>query len=1157
MFKSWGKRFFVFLSLLSFLLSFLVNTSFSQNLSYYQQAAQVLKQKGIMTGDTKGNLNLDKPLKRSEISKMIIMLLGKKPLADFYANQKRSSFKDVKADYWGLGYIEAAKSIGLISGYTDGTFRPEQYLKVEELTAMVVRALGVKESELKGKWPLNYIQKAYSMNIFYGIESEIEIGKLVTRGQTAAILYNAFLNESLKAAKPVGLEIIDLQTLKVTFDKEISSIVKSDFSFDGGLSVVDAKFADSSKKVVEIKTSAQQEGKEYTLFYKGQATTLKFVAKTIPFSLAEDIKIESLKKVDLKFTKPISKSQQDNLPIKIYVNSKEITDVRKVLSSDFKTVSIIFPSRLNQTDKLMVEISNLLSETGQSLSITKELTVIDATQPKVVDFRVINSKKFKVIFTEPMNIDSANAYKVCDLSSVGANIRIDSNYVYAKVTPKHQENAIDIELLYPLADGNHTVEITEAKDFAGYKAPDYKATFTTVLEKNPPKLVSLDLVSNNRIRLVFDEEIRSLNGLIPTGEYEVYQAQDSTNHAIGAKITLLSDEKTIDIQLNPQLKLDSRALVSFEVRFRYVEDLLDNKVSDWVSVTSKAQDDTTKPAVKSVEVLDGNIIKVTFTENVNADGKVQSFSLLSADGTQIVETQAKVVKPLKEEDNSMFAVEFSTLAAINGGRYTLKISGICDTSVRENVMDSSTYAIDAKDTLAPTVTAAIAKYDSSSDVDKIDVFFSEPMDVEKLKNLSSYFVGASSATIPLSSIKGAKVDYISPNGDRITLLIPGADDTSPGKWSQSGGVIDKLAAPTLTDKAGNFLANATIAMPVSVSANFRGISAQDIEVVAVDKNTIELRALNGYIFASFDPAAIMFRNAYSTSSLNGNPDNDKVVSLGIVSYTISQDKKTITLKTSISLTSSAMADTNDSGQDAEQLKIFTVNSNIKDQFEQSLVIPPTLDISFYPSILLKDKISPQQTGVSVGSGNQSDTIAITFDETVFSLPGINTTVLAAGIELKVGGITLIPDVDYAAYIQNGIVYVKVKKPGTVDSKISLEIKRPDLIVDSNGNSSVVLKAQTVEHVTERTSPDVTAEFSSTDTRKVKLTFSEPMDASTLIAQNFSCVAGGSIVSFVKSSDNRVVEITFTNPLPAGSIVNISPNVKDLAGNSVSVQAVRK
>lgn len=75
---------------------------------------------------------------------------------------------------------------------------------------MVVRVFGVKELEFKGKWLLNYIQKVYLMNIFYGIEFEIEIGKFVIRGQMAVIFYNVFLNESLKAVKFVGFEIIDL-----------------------------------------------------------------------------------------------------------------------------------------------------------------------------------------------------------------------------------------------------------------------------------------------------------------------------------------------------------------------------------------------------------------------------------------------------------------------------------------------------------------------------------------------------------------------------------------------------------------------------------------------------------------------------------------------------------------------------------------------------------------------------------------------------------------------------------------------------------------------------------------------------------------------------------------------------------------------------------
>lgn len=131
----------------------------------------------------------------------------------------------------------------------------------------------------------------------------------------------------------------------------------------------------------------------------------------------------------------------------------------------------------------------------------------------------------------------------------------------------------------------------------------------------------------------------------------------------------------------------------------------------------------------------------------------------------------------------MFVVEFLIFAVINGGRYILKILGICDIFVRENVMDSSIYVIDVKDIFVFIVIAVIVKYDFFLDVDKIDVFFLELMDVEKLKNLSSYFVGVLSVIILFLSIKGVKVDYILLNGDRIIFLILGVDDILSGKWS--------------------------------------------------------------------------------------------------------------------------------------------------------------------------------------------------------------------------------------------------------------------------------------------------------------------------------------------------------------------------------------
>lgn len=1155
--KTKFKKLSVIAIIFVFLFNFAIPVVFAANTQAYNQAAQVLKQKGVMSGDTKGNLNLDKPLKRSEISKMMIILLGKKPLADYYANQKKSSFKDVSTSYWALGYIEAAKSIGIISGYTNGTFKPEQYLKVEELSAMVVKALGVKENELKGKWPLNYVKKAYDLGLYNGIETEVEIGSYVSRGQTAVILYNAFLNETLKAEKPISIEYIDKTTIKVTFDKEVKELNKSSFAFDNNLSVVDAKFADTTKKIVELKTSEQKEGTEYTLIYKGQNTNLKFTTKVTPFGLAEDIKVESLKKVDIKFTKPVATNSISSNNIKVYINDKEDTTAKKVLSDDAKILSIVFTNKLNQNDRLKVVISNILSTDGQALSLTKDLVALDATAPKAVELKVINSKKFKLIFTEPMDINTNGYYKICDVASVGAIIKIDGNYLYAKITPKYEENAIEIEDYSALQDGNHTIEVSEAKDFAGYKIPDFKATFQTVLDRTPPKFLSLNIIGNNRIQLAFDEEIRALDSGVPTGEYEVYQASDSTNHAIGAKLSLISDNKVVDIELSQNLKLDVRALASIEVRFRNVEDLLGNKDTNWQSVTSKAIDDTTKPQVKSVEVLDGNVLKVIFTENVDAKDKTSSFKLLSSDGQSILEQSAKSVSLLDDSNYSTYLVEFSTLSNINGGNYMIKIGNIKDLSVRENVMDEASFAIAARDTLSPTITAAIAKYDSSSDNDKLDIFFSEPMNVDLLKNLSNYFVGAGSATVPLSSVKGAKVDYISPNAQKVTLVVPNADDTTAGRWAASGGAVDRIAAPTLTDKNGNFLANATIAAPFVISANFRGISPQDVEIYAIDKNTLQIKALNGFIFDTFDPSSIMFRNAYTTTALNGNPDNDKIVSLGITSYAISQDKTTVTLKTAVSLTADAKADTNDTGTDPEDLKIYTIGNGIKDQFEQSLSISPTLDINFYPNLKLKDKISPQQISTAAGTGQNADTIIITFEEPVISMAGINNTILAAGIELKDGSTTLLPDVDYSVYVQNGVLYIKVKKPGTVDRSISVEIKRPDLITDLSGNAVTTLKAQIVDHVTEKTAPEVGAEFSTMDTRKVKITFSEPMDASTLVAQNFSCVSGGNIINFTKSVDNKWVEITFTNPLSQGAVVNLSPNIKDLAGNSVVTQSIKK
>ncbi|MEZ0537135.1 S-layer homology domain-containing protein [Caldicellulosiruptoraceae bacterium PP1] len=1155
-----GRRIISTFIALNFILIVLltnINVAFSQTpQDTINNAAQILKTKGVLSGDSKGNLNLDKPLKRSEISKIMVAVLGKSSLADTLKNTGKSSFKDIKSTHWALGYIEAAKMLNIINGFTDGTFKPEDYLKTEQLVSIIVRALGYKDSDLIGKWPLNYINKGYDLGLYKGIEETIDVGANVTRGQTAAMIYNAFYAKEYEDENPISIQNPSSTEVVIKFDKDVKGLDKSNFTIDNNLTVFDANYQDNNKSIVVLKTSEQTANIVYKLSYKGKQTKLTFIGKESPFDIYGSISSDSLKRINVSFTKPINKTSIDSDSVKIFINDNEDITCKRALSQDGKMLTLVLTNKANQSDNIKIMLNNIKSTDGKTLTTQRTFTLMDTVQPKVIEVKVINSKKLRIYFNEPMQVNTNGYYKISDRNNISAEIKIDSQYVYSKITSVDEENAIDIENYSVLADGSHTLEITEAKDYANYRMIDYKTTITTVLDKNPPKAIGTEIVSNNKVRITFDEEINSING-IPEGEFEILQAGDNTNLATNATKALYN-EKTIEVTFVQGNKFDVRSIAGVDIKYRNVRDLIGNINTNWQVISTKAQDDTTKPQVKYVEVLEGNTLKVVFSKAVDAKDKNLLFKLYKEDALNVVENAAKSIVSIDGNyPSDTYLVEFDSLSNINSGRFVLKISGLKDTSIRENIIDDYQTVIVAKDSQPPLIVGAISKYDSQSDSDRIEVVFSEPMDTTLLQSLSSYFVGNGSATVPLSTVKGAKVETISANQQKIVLLVPKADDTTPNKWSQTGGIVDKIAAPTLKDKAGNILANATISTPYTITANYQTMTPADIEVKAIDKNTIIIKALNGKAFSQVNPNGIMFRNAYANTELNNNADNDKIVNLNISYAELSQDKTQITLKTINSLTSDAKADSNDSGVDPEPLKFYLLEGALKDQFEQNISIPPTLDVNFYPSIRLLDGISANQKDISVGTDASSDTIIISFDENVTLIDGITNTVLAAGIDIKDGNLTLIPELDYTAYIQNGNIFIKVIKPNVVDKTLTIEIKRPDLIVDSSGNPVIPSKATQVAHVTERIKPVANAEFYSNDLKKVKITFSEPMDANTLIKNNFSCVAGGNIVNFVKSSDNRWVEITFTNNLNAGAVILLNQNIKDLAGNSISNTSITK
>ncbi|WP_438348168.1 S-layer homology domain-containing protein [Paenibacillus sp. FA6] len=99
-----------------------------------QEAIEQVTKMGLMEGYADGSFKRERMITRAEVA-LILSKLSSNGL------NGGESFSDVKG-HWAQTTIEQLKMTGIISGYPDGTFRPEQTLKRAEVVGMLNRLLG-------------------------------------------------------------------------------------------------------------------------------------------------------------------------------------------------------------------------------------------------------------------------------------------------------------------------------------------------------------------------------------------------------------------------------------------------------------------------------------------------------------------------------------------------------------------------------------------------------------------------------------------------------------------------------------------------------------------------------------------------------------------------------------------------------------------------------------------------------------------------------------------------------------------------------------------------------------------------------------------------------------------------------------------------------
>lgn len=161
---------------------------------YASQAIETLAVLEIIPGYADGTFQPGKETTRAELSVALIRSLGGQlPTVD------ERIFKDLPIDHWSTPYIKAAVDQELITGYPDGTFRPNWPVKRAEAVAILARFDNFPETGERTSlfvdipadyWANTMIAEAKKRGIIAYVQEDLfEPEKKVTRAEAAEMLF--------------------------------------------------------------------------------------------------------------------------------------------------------------------------------------------------------------------------------------------------------------------------------------------------------------------------------------------------------------------------------------------------------------------------------------------------------------------------------------------------------------------------------------------------------------------------------------------------------------------------------------------------------------------------------------------------------------------------------------------------------------------------------------------------------------------------------------------------------------------------------------------------------------------------------------------------------------------------------------------------------